>query len=163
MRQAITKLSCLPGCIWMAILSASYTCPVFSRPVQSTYHHVPGDFNPTGTFIMRVAKRKVLAVSSNIFPWPKPGLCTTEARMWEKPMIFAASRHVGTPSHAASGQMFATMVVLQLPPSESWPTGNWHGITQHTHLSYRNLIKLDAKQTKTNQRGLQNKQIYDIR
>lgn len=81
----------------MAILSVPMHVPFFSRHAQSTYHHVPGDFHPTGTFIMRVAKRKVLAVSSNILPWPKAGLCSTEAQMREKPMIFAAAfRHVGT-------------------------------------------------------------------
>lgn len=83
-----------------------------------------------GTFIMRVAKRKVLAVSSNILPWPKPGLCSVAGETHDFRCCFPPLRYIfmlkQLPCDAASGQMFATMVVLQLPPSESWSTGNWH-------------------------------------
>lgn len=147
----------------------SYACPVFSRPAQSTYHHVPGDFHPTGTFIMRVAKRKVLAVSSNILPWPKAGLCSTEARMrrnpWFSLLLSATSVHLYAETTALRCCLWPNvchhgcLAITSQRVLANWKLASRH-IRLSQHLSYRNLIKKDAK---PNQRGQPNTQIERVR
>lgn len=67
------------------------------------------------------------------------------------------------PCDAASGQMFATMVVLQLPPSESWSTGNWRGISAYQIITTSQLQESNQTRWQTNQSGQPNTQIERVR
>lgn len=84
---------------------------------------------------------------------------------WFSLLLSATSVHLyaETTALAASGQMFATMVVLQLPPSESWSTGNWRGISAYQIITTSQLQESNQTRCKTNQRGQPNTQIERVR